>query len=497
MWIKKMPFIWDSYHLNRFEALIKAWKMKLILAYKICLLQDGPVLSLTTVEYGFVDFKTEKLRSLKDYLSSEEGMEKDSITNRTIFCNLLKVTKEIHDLGVPHLSINPEKVWIKNDTIVYLLPFNVHYEDWDDAYSMWYLAPEYLFNSPEYYFNYEWDVWSIGCIFYDLFVGNSPLFYWVDHHAKLAIMFELLGFPDINSVPYMNEETHIQLYNSVYMRQWRIGNQPHIYELIQYIHPPIATILLNMLHFNPYDRPCINELCDTGYVSELAQPEDYSEILNSQNRIPTQESWDTHHITSEEFELQNLQKLSENKKLYKNSSDRNIYSHQNNEELKVSLREDNILNEYNTPWIMGNRRVKDKANTQTQQIKSKQNAPSIKSDDFHNPLTLSSKNLDLPLTSNPILKSQIDALYKLEQTIEQRISEVDEISSNQSHSLNCVVDSKQTIPNVRRSKASTSIMPLEMRIKWRPPQYGVPFNKTTNSVIDSLEFSQDVNELGK
>ena len=32
-------------------------------------------------------------------------------------------------------------------------------------------------------------------------------------------MFELLGFPDINSVPYMNEETHIQLYNSVYMRQ--------------------------------------------------------------------------------------------------------------------------------------------------------------------------------------------------------------------------------------------------------------------------------------
>ena len=106
-----------------------------------------------------------------------------------------------------------------------------------------------------------------------------------------------------------------------------------------------------------------------------------------------------------------------------------------------------------------------KANTQTQQIKSKQNAPSIKSDDFHNPLTLSSKNLDLPLTSNPILKSQIDALYKLEQTIEQRISEVDEISSNHSHSLNCVADSKQTLPNVRRSKASTSIMPLEMRIK--------------------------------
>ena len=495
MCIKKMPFIWDSYHLNRFEALIKAWKKKLILAYKIWLLQDGPVLSLTTVEYGFVDYKLEQLRSLKDYLASDEGQEKDSIASRTIFWNLLKVTKEIHDLGVPHLSINPEKVWVKNNAKVYLLPFNVHYEDWEDSYSIWYLAPEYLFNSPEFYFNYEWDVWSIGWIFYDLFVGSPPLFYCVDHHAKLTKMFEILGFPDVSSVPYMNEDTHSQLYNWIYMKQWRIGNQPFIYELIQFIHPPIATILLNMLHYNPFDRPCINELWDTGYVADFAQSGDYTEAISQSNRVPTQETWDHPQISSKEFELQTFQKPSE-KLLQNRETQQRLYSHNDREEQKISFKEDNIINEYNTPWIMGNRRIKDKSTTWNQQIKSIQDPSSNKSEDLNNPLTLSSKNLDMPLTSNPILKSQIDALYKLEQTIEQRISEVDEISSEGSHNFNCVGDSKQSMTEVRRSKLSTGIMPLEMRMKWRPPQYGVSFNKTVSSVVDSLEFSQDMNEIG-
>lgn len=33
--IKKMPFICDARHLHRFEALIKAWKSKLVLASRI------------------------------------------------------------------------------------------------------------------------------------------------------------------------------------------------------------------------------------------------------------------------------------------------------------------------------------------------------------------------------------------------------------------------------------------------------------------------------
>ena len=52
-------------------------------------------------------------------------------------------------------SINPEKIWLKNNTRVYLLPYDVHYEENNDKYAIWYTAPEHLFNSPEFYFNYE------------------------------------------------------------------------------------------------------------------------------------------------------------------------------------------------------------------------------------------------------------------------------------------------------------------------------------------------------
>jgi len=44
---------------------------------------------------------------------------------------------------------------------------------------------------------------------------------------------------------------------------------------------------------------------------------------------------------------------------------------------------------------------------------------------------------------------------------------------------------------------SPEIIPPDTFNKHKPPQYGVPFSKSKNSVIDSLEFSQDVNEQGK
>lgn len=253
-----MPFIADAYHLNRFEALIKAWKRKLILAHKVCLLQDGPILHLTVVEYAFVNYQSNPLRSLKDFLTSDDEEIEDEELRKKIFNNLCQVTNQIHELGVPHLSINPEKVWIKNNSKVYLLPFDVHYEENTDTYAMWYSAPEYLFNSPEYYFNYECDVWSLGCIFYDLFINSPPLFASVDPHAKLIRLFELLGFPDLEHVPYMNADTHEHLHQNVFLKEWKIRNMPQIFDLIQNLHPPIATAFLNMLHFNPHDRPTIN-----------------------------------------------------------------------------------------------------------------------------------------------------------------------------------------------------------------------------------------------
>jgi serine/threonine protein kinase len=266
--IKKMPFIWDAYHINRFRALIEAWKRQLILAHRICLLQDGKILNITTVEYGYVNYQKSGLRSLKDFLCSDEEITKDYELRNEIYYNLLNMVNQLHEMGVPHLSINPEKIWLKNNTRVYLLPYDVHYEENNDKYAIWYTAPEYLFNSPEFYFNYEWDVWSLGCIFYDLFVGTPPLFASIDPHSKLIKLFELLGFPQLEYVPYINEDAYENLHENVFQKEWKIGHMPHIYTMLEDVDPQIANTLLNMLHYNPHERPCIpNELSDSATIN--------------------------------------------------------------------------------------------------------------------------------------------------------------------------------------------------------------------------------------
>ena len=190
-------------------------------------------------------------------MNSHDEETRDLAVRERVFLNLLEAVNRVHDLGVPHLSINPETIWVENNSEVLLFPFRVPYEEETEAYPMWYLAPEYLFNSPEYYFNHEWDMWSLGWIFYDLFTESPPLFASKDPHSKLIKLFEVLGFPDLEHVPYINEDTHMYLYTHTFVKECKQSKMPEIFSLIDHITPPLAAILMNMLHFNPHDRPWV------------------------------------------------------------------------------------------------------------------------------------------------------------------------------------------------------------------------------------------------
>jgi len=44
--MRRSPFIADDYHINRLEALIKAWKQQLVLMDGVCLMSNGHTLDL-------------------------------------------------------------------------------------------------------------------------------------------------------------------------------------------------------------------------------------------------------------------------------------------------------------------------------------------------------------------------------------------------------------------------------------------------------------------
>jgi len=83
-----------------------------------------------------------------------------------------------------------------NSIEVFLSPFIIDFENPDDVTSdIWYSSPEFLFNSPDFYNKIECDLWSLGCILFDVY-SNTPIFQSSDHWWKLMRTFEIIGFPD-------------------------------------------------------------------------------------------------------------------------------------------------------------------------------------------------------------------------------------------------------------------------------------------------------------
>jgi serine/threonine protein kinase len=207
--IIKRPFYADYLHLERFEALIKSWQAGLILAHNIVLLREEGQVSVCVVEYGYLDFK-------EGYMTLKDWFRKDvSLRNKLkVFKQVLKLIRKLHKIGAPHLSLNPERIWLWGNfkhltTIeVFLCPFIVDFENPDDVTSdLWYAPPEFLFNSPDFYNRFECDLWAMGCILFDIF-SPTPLLQVSEHHWKLLRLFEVFGFPSIDQIPFVNENTY-------------------------------------------------------------------------------------------------------------------------------------------------------------------------------------------------------------------------------------------------------------------------------------------------
>jgi hypothetical protein len=105
------------------------------------------------------------------------------------------------------------------------------------------------------------------------------------------------------------------------------------------------------------------------------------------------------------------------------------------------------------------------------------------------------------ISRNPMFQSQLESISKLrrtiDETINETINETDEETSLNSSNFNGVMESKQSFKPKIMPKDFPDEMAREDRIKCKPPQYGVPFSKGKDSVIDSLEFSQDGGDQGK
>jgi len=131
-------------------------------------------------------------------------------------------------LGEPHLEICPKNIWVEDQFLVYLRPFKLKFDNqgaiswrkpehshdhslkFGNNSKYWYMAPEQILRDPNQPLNFVHelgnnlgvrperlpgnfasDMWSIGCVFAEMFVSLTPVFQAIDNFDRALRFFEV------------------------------------------------------------------------------------------------------------------------------------------------------------------------------------------------------------------------------------------------------------------------------------------------------------------
>lgn len=136
----------------------------------------------------------------------------------------------------------------------------------DYVSTRWYRAPELLLAKKKY--SYAIDIWSVGCIFAELFL-RQPLFQGSDNENQLDMIINFLGTP--------NKEDIVEM-NCPYLKEYLCKVPPRApikFESVFKSADPLAIDLMRkMLCFRPSKRPSALDCLNHPYFADLHMPED-------------------------------------------------------------------------------------------------------------------------------------------------------------------------------------------------------------------------------
>lgn len=134
-------------------------------------------------------------------------------TIRYIIKAILEGVDQLHQNNLIHCDLKPENILLKlmpNDILVKITDFGSSCDQSATQFvyiqSRYYRSPEVLIGNP---YSYEIDLWSIGCIAAELFLGN-PLFAGKCEYDQISKIIQLLG---PITFPLQNKKKASQFFN--------------------------------------------------------------------------------------------------------------------------------------------------------------------------------------------------------------------------------------------------------------------------------------------
>jgi len=199
------------------------------------------------------------------------------IHKKFIIYQILKALKFIHSADIIHRDLKPSNIFINSDCHIKLGDFglartvehNPRIGGMVTEYvaTRWYRAPEMILAAQKY--GKPIDMWSVGCILYEMIVG-APLLPGKSTKDMIKMIFGVTGFPDRKEYNEVKNECLLQIdYDS--LLQEKIKKKRNLFKMVSgYTSDKVEIDLLSkLLEFNPKKRLTAEEALEHPYVANF------------------------------------------------------------------------------------------------------------------------------------------------------------------------------------------------------------------------------------
>jgi mitogen-activated protein kinase 1/3 len=233
------------------------------------------------LEFEHVDYNLDQVISLSSH----------SLTNdltQYIFYQIVLGVSYLHSMNVQHLDLKPSNIFVKKNMSIKIAGFGTAKPTFIQEKDTPVLVKQDFFTSPESILNnnknekcpFKADIWSIGCIFFELLNKKCRLGQKRHYLELLNLMMKLIGKPDKTQLGFVKNECardwikHQKNYPKI---------QPSMYLENKKVPESSKHLLNQLLKFNPTERPSIDQILKHPYFASIYDPIDLNYMQTQLN----------------------------------------------------------------------------------------------------------------------------------------------------------------------------------------------------------------------
>lgn len=211
----------------------------------------------------------------------------EEVHKKFVIYQTLKALKFLHSADLLHRDLKPSNILLNAQCVVKLCDFglarSVHSVNHDTVLSdyvatRWYRAPEILLGSTSY--TSSVDMWSLGCIVGELFLGKS-IFPGTSTPNQLERILTVTGTPNAEDIASMRSEYASNILGNITGRPSSLA----LAEMFPKAPVMALDLMRRLLNFNPEKRLSAEEALRHPYLCEFHNPVEET-VSESAIRVP-------------------------------------------------------------------------------------------------------------------------------------------------------------------------------------------------------------------